>query len=372
MRLATLALFIGFLLAPRPAAAAGNDSTLVRRNHPIYVRIDLDSNTLSVMSGDHQLWSAPVGTGTGLRLQGARKTWEFTTPHGEYAVMHKELDPVWVRPDWYYLEKGLPVPPDTSSQRFVAGELGAAAIYFAPELAIHGTSHPELLGQNVSHGCIRLANEDVMRLYHVVRLGTPVVVTGTVRPRGDTTRALRPVRKAQRIGAAYSNGQRMGQDTTVSTDTLLARFDVERTATYRSSDWTLTAGELVERGIRGDARAIRGLLERSSSETHEWAYEREFSTFLAGLYFRRPVEVLARMGRMEPGRRAEVAFAIVRATLDLYPGSLNARTAPWPSALLPEWRLEEQTRVGLAAIREAEERYRVLFSVPASEAAEAR
>ena len=41
---------------------------------------------------------------------------------------------------------------------------------------IHGSNEPETIGQAVSSGCIRMANEDVIDLYERVRIGTTVVV----------------------------------------------------------------------------------------------------------------------------------------------------------------------------------------------------
>jgi len=46
---------------------------------------------------------------------------------------------------------------------------------------IHGTNNPSSIGKAVSHGCIRLYNEDVIVLYNRVWIGTPVSITGTVR-----------------------------------------------------------------------------------------------------------------------------------------------------------------------------------------------
>ena len=46
---------------------------------------------------------------------------------------------------------------------------------------IHGTNNPNSIGRAVSHGCIRLYNEDVVRLYDLTPVGTPVSITGTVR-----------------------------------------------------------------------------------------------------------------------------------------------------------------------------------------------
>ena len=41
---------------------------------------------------------------------------------------------------------------------------------------IHGTNQPEYIGQAISSGCIRMANEDAIDLYSHVKLGTVVVV----------------------------------------------------------------------------------------------------------------------------------------------------------------------------------------------------
>lgn len=46
---------------------------------------------------------------------------------------------------------------------------------------IHGTNNPKSIGKAVSHGCVRLYNEDVIKLYDQVPIGTPVSITGTVR-----------------------------------------------------------------------------------------------------------------------------------------------------------------------------------------------
>lgn len=43
---------------------------------------------------------------------------------------------------------------------------------------IHGTNAPALIGQAVSHGCVRMQNQDVEWLYNRVPLGTPVIITG--------------------------------------------------------------------------------------------------------------------------------------------------------------------------------------------------
>jgi lipoprotein-anchoring transpeptidase ErfK/SrfK len=43
-------------------------------------------------------------------------------------------------------------------------------------IGIHGTDRPDLLPGAVSHGCIRMANRDILRLGRLLRVGTPVEV----------------------------------------------------------------------------------------------------------------------------------------------------------------------------------------------------
>ncbi len=82
-------------------------------------------------------------------------------------------------PDWTPPAEMLKRRPDLP--RFMEGgpdnPLGARAMYLGTSLyRIHGTNEPNTIGTNVSSGCIRLRNEDVMDLYQRVRVGTKVIV----------------------------------------------------------------------------------------------------------------------------------------------------------------------------------------------------
>jgi len=44
------------------------------------------------------------------------------------------------------------------------------------QIGIHGTNEPDSIGRSASHGCIRLRNEDIVRLAHTLPLGTPVTI----------------------------------------------------------------------------------------------------------------------------------------------------------------------------------------------------
>ena len=59
----------------------------------------------------------------------------------------------------------------------IGNPLGARALYLGASLyRIHGTNEPYSIGTNVSSGCIRMMNEDVIDLYNRVGVGTKVIV----------------------------------------------------------------------------------------------------------------------------------------------------------------------------------------------------
>ena len=70
----------------------------------------------------------------------------------------------------------LVVPPLGSNQRRYAGVLGTRRLNLGNGYALHGTNRPETIGRSVSHGCIRLRNEDIEKLFDMVDVGTPVYV----------------------------------------------------------------------------------------------------------------------------------------------------------------------------------------------------
>ena len=83
-------------------------------------------------------------------------------------------------PDWTPPSQMLKRRPDLPRHMQGGPEnpLGARALYLGSSLyRIHGTNEPSTIGQNVSSGCIRMMNEDVIDLYERVRVGTRVIVS---------------------------------------------------------------------------------------------------------------------------------------------------------------------------------------------------
>jgi hypothetical protein len=70
----------------------------------------------------------------------------------------------------------LVVPPLGTGARKHKGVLGTHRLNLGDGYALHGTNQPSSIGQSVSHGCIRLRNEDIAKLYETVPVGTPVFI----------------------------------------------------------------------------------------------------------------------------------------------------------------------------------------------------
>jgi lipoprotein-anchoring transpeptidase ErfK/SrfK len=82
-------------------------------------------------------------------------------------------------PDWTPPAEMLARRPDLPRhmEGGPANPLGARALYLGSSLyRIHGTNEPHTIGQNVSSGCIRMMNDDVVDLYNRAPVGTRVVV----------------------------------------------------------------------------------------------------------------------------------------------------------------------------------------------------
>lgn len=205
--------------------AAQPDSTVLS------IRISLAVRQLWVIDavGD-TLLSTSVAVGSGRTLSTEERTWTFRTPVGETRVMAKQKDPVWVPPDWHYIERAeklglevgwLPldapvplasgsllavrdrrvgliaadsvftplvaneeiifdntlfIPPFGTDQRRVRGTLGPYRLLLANGVGLHGTDDQQSIGRAVTHGCIRLRDEAIAWLYANVPVGTRVVI----------------------------------------------------------------------------------------------------------------------------------------------------------------------------------------------------
>ncbi len=160
--------------ADRAAKIEKRLATLAPRNE-VYVVVDTYANRLKVYRGRELLRDALCSTGSGVRLKDPRngKEWLFDTPQGELKILRKVKDPVWVKPDWAFIEEGYE-PPRSMRDRVDDFSLGDYGLYMRDGYIIHGTIFKTLLGKRVTHGCIRLGDEDLEFAYKTVPVGARV------------------------------------------------------------------------------------------------------------------------------------------------------------------------------------------------------
>jgi lipoprotein-anchoring transpeptidase ErfK/SrfK len=136
-------------------------------NEPVVVVVDKSSHYTHVLQlqGDEivriNTLSNSIGAGA------------TPTPPGRYWVRKKELDPKWIPPKTID-PKQKPVEPYKVNKK---NGLGVAKINLNKfEIVLHGTNAPDKIRKNVSHGCVRHSNADIMRLYGLVKPGTVVYI----------------------------------------------------------------------------------------------------------------------------------------------------------------------------------------------------
>jgi lipoprotein-anchoring transpeptidase ErfK/SrfK len=115
------------------------------------------------------------GSYTLLKTEGDRK-WIFKTPKGKYWVRGKTTNPVWKRPDWSFVEEGLPIPPKDDDSRYEYGVLGDYALSIGDGYLIHGTIYKRFLGMPVTHGCVRLNDDDLKVIFNTLSVGSKVYI----------------------------------------------------------------------------------------------------------------------------------------------------------------------------------------------------
>jgi lipoprotein-anchoring transpeptidase ErfK/SrfK len=211
-------------------------------------------NRVSVRREGKKIFEAVCSTGKGTSMVIDGKTMVFDTPTGSFRIQSKEENPIWVPPDWHFVEearkkklevvrlnpgegidaqtgapvsltesgggvwgllrasdrpkggilklkggsvvevgpdgeerplppgqliragKALVLPPAGSAQRRFDKVLGHYRLNIGNGYALHGTMATDQLGRSVSHGCVRLADPDIEKLFNMAKVGDQVLI----------------------------------------------------------------------------------------------------------------------------------------------------------------------------------------------------
>ena len=143
----------------------------------VYFVVDTESNRLFIRQGAHLLETVVVSTGSRelVKDENGRK-WFFESPTGVLTVLGKERNPVWIRPDWSYVEENMPIPPKNDPDRIVRDVMGKYSLLLGNGYKIHGTTYKSLLGTAVTHGCVSMDDDDLETVYQSAVIGTKVYI----------------------------------------------------------------------------------------------------------------------------------------------------------------------------------------------------
>jgi len=196
------------------------------------IRVSREQRELRYIVNGKVVLEAPVAVGSMEPFDYHGEHYDFQTPRGRRRVIAKKVNPRWVVPEWHYyqvaqehgyklvrlvdgerftlgdgtqlvirdgqvgrinlfgnfaaIEPGIEiifdhtvfVPPLNTPQRSVPNALGPYALDLGDGYLIHGTHlyNENSIGGAVSHGCVRMHNADITRLFDMVPVGTPVYI----------------------------------------------------------------------------------------------------------------------------------------------------------------------------------------------------
>ncbi len=150
--------WVHVLLPVRPNGTTGwvKTGAVTLEPDPYRITVALGAHQITVYNGDSVLLQDTVAVGAAAT----------PTPTGIFylRVLLKAPDPTTVYGPYAYGLSGHSEALDT----FDGGDA---------ELGIHGNNDPSQLGQNISHGCIRMSNAKITQLAAVLPLGTPVQIS---------------------------------------------------------------------------------------------------------------------------------------------------------------------------------------------------
>ncbi|HZP76825.1 MAG TPA: L,D-transpeptidase [Pseudolabrys sp.] len=158
-----IAILLAALVHSAPARAAHD--VVFFNGYPVgTIVIHTSERRLYYVVGMGTAWRYPVGVGR------AGQAWA-----GRSYIERKDIQPPWSPPP--DIKRENPRLPDIIPGGAPNNPMGAAAMGLrGGEYAIHGTNNRASVGSFVSHGCIRMYNEDVLELFARVPTGTTVVV----------------------------------------------------------------------------------------------------------------------------------------------------------------------------------------------------
>ena len=151
-RLTTLLFFATFSVSPAAAQMLAKSDPEPVPQTTRRIVVSIPDRKLALLENERVLKIYDVAVGASVS----------PSPSGEYHIAHRLENPT-------YYHRGAVIGPGANNP------LGPRWIGLnIPGFGIHGTNHPDSIGKNASHGCIRLRNRDIQDLFARVKVGDRV------------------------------------------------------------------------------------------------------------------------------------------------------------------------------------------------------
>ena len=124
----------------------------------LWVEVNRNAKTITIYRGN-QVQQSVQGEGS-----------VDATP-GQYALQHKQHNPLWYAPDSYFQKRNLEIPPAGHRLRYRRGALGEFALYPTTTFPIHSAP---VYDEDV--GGLRISRADLATLFQTLPLGATIVV----------------------------------------------------------------------------------------------------------------------------------------------------------------------------------------------------
>lgn len=141
----------------------------------IHLAVNTEESTLSLRHGRATLREVPVkiGPDSVVRAQDGR-AWRFVRALGERTIRDKQVSPVYTVPEWVYVGRGEPVPPE--GERRVEGGLGQYVLRLDDGTEIYSEPEAGPLAGSVKPAAFMVGEGDMRAIFDAVREDTPVFI----------------------------------------------------------------------------------------------------------------------------------------------------------------------------------------------------
>lgn len=141
----------------------------------VHIAISVEDSTLALRHGNATLRSVPVRIGPDSTVRGPDgRSWRMIRALGERTIAEKQTSPAVELPEWVYVARGQPVPPE--GKRTVEGALGRYVLRLNDGTEIYSEPGQGPFAEGVKPAAFLATERDLRTIFDSVREDTPVFI----------------------------------------------------------------------------------------------------------------------------------------------------------------------------------------------------